>query len=576
MLAISMMTFDVSQFRKHFPILNTRVNDQALVYFDNGATTQKPACVIDEINQYYRHCNANVHRGSHHLSNLATQNYEAARIKIKDFINAASIEEIIWTKGTTESVNLITQSWGIENLNAGDEIVLTQSEHHANIVPWQLMAEKVGAIIKVLPLTSTGVVDVKYLSSIINQKTRLVSCAHISNVIGKINPLRQIINRAKAVGAITVVDGAQAIAHFSIDVQLLDCDFYLFSAHKMYGPTGVGVLYGKKSLLEKMVPYQAGGEMIEKVSFSGTSFNKSPFKFEAGTPNISGVIALSKVVTFLKKQHENFMLDYETELRDYCYQKLSEIAVLNFVIDDKPDVAIFSFTLNGHHNHDVATALDSYGIAVRSGHHCAMPLMAYLKLSGCIRVSLAPYNTFEEVDYLKTCLMRIINDHQNIEFEDNSIEEYGTTPPIFELLSAEEFQKNTALSSQALISLFAQTKGWDGKHRQIMLLGKELNRMDKALRNEQTLIAGCESLAWLSFNKKIDNRYHFSTDSDAKIIRGLLMIVLSAYNNKSAEDIIQFDINGYFETLGLIKHLSPSRGNGVLAIVAKIMAIVKG
>jgi cysteine desulfurase/selenocysteine lyase len=583
MLTISMIAFDVLQFRNHFPLLATRINDQALVYLDNGATTQKPASVIEAIDRYYRHSNANVHRGSHHLSNLATKDYEAARVKVKHFINAASTEEIIWTKGTTESVNLIAHAWGGHTLKPGDEIVLTQSEHHANIVPWQLVAEKVGAIIKVLPLTSAGVVDLKTLTTVISAKTRLVCCAHISNVVGKINPIDKIINRARAVGAITVIDGAQAIAHLQVDVQLLNCDFYLFSAHKMYGPTGVGVLYGRKSILEKMVPYQAGGEMIEKVSFSGTSFNKLPFKFEAGTPNISGVIALSEAVKFLQHQFQYSMVDYEEKLRDYCYQKLSAIPTLDFIVDEKPDVAIFSFTLKQHHNHDIASALDSYGVAVRSGHHCAMPLMAYLALDGCIRVSLAPYNTFAEVDYLAHCLKIILNDHENIDItagtqqRGDSLSADTVDKSTFEnkVNSHTVLEQTIAPASQALITLFEQAKGWDGKHRQIMLLGKQLVRMDKDLRSEQTLISGCESLAWLAFEKRADNSYHFSCDSDAKIIRGLLMIVLSAFNDKLAQDIINFDIESYFEQLGLIQHLSPSRGNGILAIVARVITIVK-
>ena len=571
-----MKNFKPEQFRQHFPLVanNGRntfpVRDRSqdefslpLVYFDNGATTQKPNCVIDCYHSFYQTSNANVHRASHALSAKATMAFEQARNKVKTFINAKSDKEVIWTKGTTESINLIAMSLGRKILKQGDEILLALSEHHANIVPWQLIAAQTGAVIKTVALDTMGRVDLPAFERLLNSKTKIFCCAHLSNVIAKLNPVNELIKKAKSVGAITVIDGAQAVAHFPIDVQLLDCDFYAFSAHKMYGPTGVGVLYGKQALLETMPPYQGGGEMIKQVSFkTPTTFNALPFKFEAGTPNIAGVIAFSKAVEFINGYDTEQIRDYEKKLTIYCYQALRNLSVssnniVKFIVQGLPDIPVISFTLKDHHNHDIATALDNYGIAIRSGHHCAMPLMEYLNISGCLRISLAAYNTFEEVNYFIACLTEILSQENEISVlcnHNNAVSEE---------------------SSSMIIARFDSVKSWDSRHRQIMLLGKQLDRLDKNARNEQTLISGCESLAWLVAEKNKHNVFYFKADSDAKIIRGLLVIVLAAFNDKTAAQIQAFDIENYFKTLGLMQHLSPSRGNGILAIVDKIKEITK-
>jgi len=571
-----MKSFNPELFRQKFPLivnhevstgsLNGISNNQLsskIVYFDNGATTQKPVSVIDSYQAFYRTSNANVHRASHRLSSKATTVYEKARDSVQAFINAGSNQEIIWTKGTTESINLIAMSLGRQILKAGDEILIVVSEHHANIVPWQLVAEQTGAIIKTVKLDGMGYVDVEDFDQLLNNNTKIVCCAHVSNVIGKLNPVSLLIKKAKSFGAFTVIDGAQAVAHFPIDVQALDCDFYVFSAHKMYGPTGVGVLYGKKSLLEKMPPYQGGGEMIKQVSFtSATTFNTLPFKFEAGTPNIAGVTAFSKTIEFISSYDAKQIHDYESSLTSYCYQALKRLtvssrSVTKFIVEGQPEIPVISFTLKNNHNHDIATALDSYGIAIRSGHHCAMPLMEFLNISGCLRVSLAAYNTFEEIDYFIECLTKILAQ------EDE------------ELMVSNSQDSDIEQASNVIIAQFSKVKGWDSRHRQIMLLGKQLKRLDKKFRNEQSLINGCESLAWLVAHKSEQNVYHFEVDSDAKIIRGLMVIVLAAFNNKTAEQIQTFDIEGYFSKLGLMQHLSPSRGNGVLAIVKIIKALAQ-
>ena len=566
-IRVFMKKFEPYHFRKKFPLLqNTRSprhdkngKQSAIVYLDNAATTQKPQKVIDSQQDYYCHYNANVHRASHQLSSKATFAFENARTLVQGFIGAHSIKEIIWTKGATESINIVVQSLARNTLSPGDEIVLCASEHHANIVPWQIVAQQTGALIKILPLTKQGYIDVTKLDNIITDKTKFVACAHISNVLGRINPVKKVIAKAKSVGAISLIDGAQAVAHLAIDVEALDCDFYVFSAHKMYGPTGIGVLYGKKEHLEAMPPYQGGGEMIKTVSFTQeTTFNSLPFKFEAGTPNIAAVIAFGESINFLAPYLADISKGYqvyEQELLNYCYQSLAKIAQVNFIVEGIPDIGVIAFTLTGHHNHDVATTLDTYGVAIRSGHHCAMPLMANLNIDGCLRVSLAAYNTMAEIDYFIDSIKKFLLE-PCLE-QENQVEKGQST--------------STATNDMAdILTLFAKTKGWDSRHREIMLLGKKLPRMEKAQRNDETIIAGCESLAWLSVEQDSQGLYSFIADSDAKIIRGLLVVVFAALNNKTAQQIHDTNINEYFAKLGLMQHLSPSRGNGVLAIVDKI------
>jgi cysteine desulfurase/selenocysteine lyase len=572
-----MSFFEQSQFRQQFPLIDnhkdiaTKVRKikATTVYFDNAATTQKPQTVIDSLQAYYQQYNANVHRASHQLSTKATFKFEQARKLVREFIGAESIKEVIWTKGATESINIVSQSLARNILKQGDEIVLCASEHHANIVPWQIVAAQTGAIIKVLPITDRGYIDLSQIDQVITNKAKLVACAHISNVLGRINPIEQVIAKAKSVGAISLIDGAQAVAHLNIDVKALGCDFYVFSAHKMFGPTGVGVLYGRKALLEIMSPYQGGGEMIKTVSFDKpTTFNSLPFKFEAGTPNIAGIIAFGSTIKFLMpylQDKDRGYSQYEQKLTHYCYQKMAAINEVNFVASEEPDIGVIAFTLIGHHNQDIASALDTFGIAIRSGHHCAMPLMVSLNIDGCLRVSLAAYNTYEEVDYFLSTLQEILHDQQEVSLRSDL--PVGTPSKI--KATVEEY------SVSEIIDLFSQIKGWDSRHREIMLLGKKLPRLDKNLRDDKTLISGCESLAWLDVSINDAGEYSFSADSDAKIIRGLLVIVLAAFNNKNAEAIHQVDIEHYFAQLGLMQHLSPSRGNGLLAIVDKIKSLAK-
>ncbi|WP_435275737.1 aminotransferase class V-fold PLP-dependent enzyme [Psychrobium sp. nBUS_13] len=390
------MTFNNQQFRQQFPLIME--SDQC--YFDSAATSQKPQMVIDVINEYYTSQNANVHRAAHKLSAVATAKFELARTNIGKFIGCHNSKEIIFTKGTTEAINLIAQSYGRANIKAHHNIVVSVSEHHANIVPWQQLCLETGAQLRVIPLTSTHEFDLLTANELIDENTAIVAVAHASNVTGVINPIGHLIKLAKEVGAVSVIDGAQTVAHLPIDVDKLDCDFFVFSGHKMYGPTGIGILYGKEVILEAMPVWQCGGEMIKKVSFNGTTFNQLPFKFEPGTPNISGVLGLSAAVDFIKAQDSDAAHQYENQLTNYLAQELKKIDETTIIGNVSDKLSVISFIVDDEHPSDIATLLNQHNIAVRSGHHCAMPLMEYLNIDGTIRISIAPYNTLEEVDKL--------------------------------------------------------------------------------------------------------------------------------------------------------------------------------
>lgn len=393
--------------RSQFPALAQEVNGHPLVYLDNAATTQKPQTVLDAINHYYQADNANVHRAAHALSGRATRAFEDARETVARFINAPRSHEVIWTRGTTEAINLMAQSWGISELRAGDEVVLSTLEHHANIVPWQLVAQRTGAVIRVVPLDEWGDLDMAAYLAMLGPRTRLVSVAHVSNALGTVNPVEQIVAAAKAVGALTLIDGAQAVAHLEVDVQAIGCDFYVFSGHKLYGPTGIGVLWGRTELLERMPPWQAGGEMIDRVSFSGTTFNSLPFKFEAGTPHIAGAIGLAAAIDFVMEQDRGLLASHEAVLTDYLVAGLRQVPGLHLVGEPRQRAGAVSFLLADIHPQDAATLLDMQGIALRVGHHCAMPLMESLGIGGTMRASLACYNNRDDVDALLAALHKL-------------------------------------------------------------------------------------------------------------------------------------------------------------------------
>ena len=392
--------FDVEKIREDFPILHQEINGKPLVYLDNAATSQKPKSVIDSIERYYRGYNSNIHRGVHTLSENATEAYESARIKVRDFIHANSTKEIVFVRGATEAINLVAQSFGRNTLGSDDEIIITELEHHANIVPWQLLSQQTGAKLKYVPINDNGELVESEYKKLLNEKTRIVAVGHISNALGTINPIENMINLAHEYGAKVLIDGAQATSHTSVDVKKLDCDFYVFSGHKLFGPTGIGVLYGKEDLLEKMPPYQGGGDMIKMVTMKETQYNELPHKFEAGTPNISGVIGLGAAIDYVNKIGLENIGNHEKQLLDYANQMASEIPGLKFIGTAKNKTSILSFTLDGIHPHDVGTILNNEGIAIRTGHHCAMPVMEYFQIPATSRASFSFYNTHAEVDVL--------------------------------------------------------------------------------------------------------------------------------------------------------------------------------
>ncbi|WP_185864460.1 aminotransferase class V-fold PLP-dependent enzyme [Blattabacterium cuenoti] len=400
---------DILEIRKKFPILNKKVYSNPLVYIDNAATTQKPSQVIEASKKYYSSINSNIHRGVHFLSQRATHQFENVREKIQKFIHAKHYSEIIFTKGTTESINLVASCIG-PLLNKKDEIILSCIEHHSNIVPWQILSNKIGIILKVVQINENGLLDLKNFKSIISEKTKLVSISHISNVLGIINPIKQIIDLSHKYGALVLIDGAQAISNFNIDMQDLNVDFYVFSAHKMYGPTGIGVLYGKKEILENFDPYQSGGEMIENVSFKkNTTYSKLPFKFEAGTPNIEGVIVWDAAIDFVTEIGVSNIQCYKDKLVKYATKRLESIDGIKLYGNDNKKSSIISFNLKDFHPFDIGSILDRLGIAVRTGHLCAQPLMDFFRVTGMIRASFSIYNTFEEIDYLFESIIKARN-----------------------------------------------------------------------------------------------------------------------------------------------------------------------
>jgi cysteine desulfurase / selenocysteine lyase len=400
-------TFDVEKVRRDFPILSERVHGKPLVYLDSANTSQKPQAVLDAMDDYYRHANANIHRATHLLSERATALYEGARAKAAAFINAPDAKSIVLTKGTTDGINLVAQSYGRSMLRAGDEIVISWLEHHSNIVPWQMLCEQTGAVLRIVPIDDRGEIDVEQYAALLSPRTRLVAMSHVSNALGTINPVREIIEQAHAHGAVVLIDGAQAVPHLVVDVRALDCDFYVFSSHKMFGPTGVGVLYGRRPLLEAMPPYQGGGDMIASVTFEKTLYNAVPYKFEAGTPNIGGVAGFGAAIDYLMAIDRDAALAHEDAVLEYATARVREIRGARIIGEARHKTGVLSFLLEGVHPHDAGTILDREGVAVRTGQHCAQPVMDRYGVTATIRASLGIYNTREEIDILVNALERV-------------------------------------------------------------------------------------------------------------------------------------------------------------------------
>ncbi len=399
--------FDVKKIRADFPILSERVHGKSLVYLDSANTSQKPESVLRALDDYYRHANANIHRATHLLSERATALYEGARVKAARFINAPDPHAVVLTKGTTDGINLVAQSYGRDRLKSGDEIVISWLEHHSNIVPWQLLAHQTGAVLRVVPINDAGEIEIESYERLLSPRTKIVALSHVSNALGTINPVRQMVAQAHSYGAVVLLDGAQAVPHLAVDVHALDCDFYVFSSHKMFGPTGVGVLYGRRALLEAMPPYQGGGDMIASVTFEKTQYNQVPYKFEAGTPNIAGVAGFGAAVDYLSGIDREAALVHEDAVLDYMTRRVRDIPGTRIIGEARQKTGVLSFLIEGVHPHDAGTILDSEGVAVRTGQHCAQPVMDRYGVTATIRASLAVYNTREDIDALARALGRV-------------------------------------------------------------------------------------------------------------------------------------------------------------------------
>lgn len=568
LLIMNDSVFNVARARRDFPILSLRIEGKALIYLDNAATTQKPRAVIDKLSQCYKLSNANVHRGSHHLSNLATTHYENARQTLADFINAPSYRELIWCKGTTEAINLVAQSLAKYWLNAGDTILVSTSEHHANIVPWQLVSKYCHTKVIEIPLTDDLNIDIHaYQRLLIEHRPKVVALGHVSNATGIIHPIKELIAKAKNIGALTLIDGAQAIAHINIDVQAIGCDFYCFSGHKCFGPTGIGALWGKEQILERMPPWQGGGEMINKVSFSGTDFNTLPFKFEAGTPAIADSIAFAEAVDYLQQQDRQALAQHEQELFKSLHKGCSAITGINVISPIDNNVGIVSFTVAGLHHQDIALLLNQHGIAVRSGHHCAMPLMQHLNIDGTLRASISFYNTQEEIATFITALAQVITllktenseirteqHHQQIEHQISQdaafIEQQWLC--LTSLPTAEEV-------TQALMS----AKTWQLRFSYLLSLGQHLATPAPQLLDNEFKLQQCESGVWVR-KQQNNTEIYYQLWSDAAIMRGLIVMLLCCRQQANT------NIDDFLTDVKLSQFLSPSRTNGVRAIIKQL------
>ncbi|WJG07926.1 SufS family cysteine desulfurase [Aliiglaciecola sp. LCG003] len=544
--------------RSHFPFFQQPQNAD-LVYFDSAATTQKPQSVLDGIYQYYLLKNANVHRSSFSLAADTTTEFEDARDFVRYFINAKSSQEIIWTKGATESINLVAKSLADTELPMNGRILISATEHHANIVPWQRLAASKQLHIDVIPVDEKGCWDIRKGLALLTEQTCIVALGLVSNALGTIQPVRALLQKAQQVGAITLLDAAQAIAHKPVDVQDLACDYLVFSGHKAFGPTGIGVLYGKREALQNLPVYQTGGEMIKQVSYHSCTFQELPFKFEAGTPNIEGALGLHQGLLFIQ-QNRHAIESHESMLHRSLLAQLATIEQVRILGDVKHSIATTSFVIEGLDSHDIGILLNEQGIALRVGHHCAMPLMAELKLAGTLRVSLSCYNTLAEIQRFITALKRSIEQINNQTHGALIGHTYDAGP--------EELADELPLATS-----IQKARGWDGVYRQIMLAGKVANRLPVDERIDANEIQGCESQVWLSANRDDKGVLQFRFDATGKIVRGLLAIMLEPMQNKTADFIKLFDTKNYLQRLGLSRHLSASRGNGLAAVDRAIKLI---
>jgi cysteine desulfurase/selenocysteine lyase len=567
----SLPAFDVRRLREDFPLLRRKVHGKPLVYFDNAATAQKPQAVLDATRSFYVTDNANVHRGVHLLSERATRHYEEARAKVQRFLHAADPREIVFVRGTTEAINLVAQTFGRQNLRAGDEVIVSELEHHSNIVPWQLLCEQTGIRLRVIPINDAGELLLDEYEKLLGPRTKLVSVAYVSNSLGTINPVRRIVELAHRHGAAVLLDGAQAVPHLAIDVRELDCDFFAFSGHKMYGPTGIGALYGKAKLLERLPPYQGGGDMIKSVSFAKTTYAEPPARFEAGTPNIAGAIGLGAAIDYLQSIGLDNVAAHEEALLRYATEQMHEVpgvriigtaankaAVLSFVVDDPPVSTL-----------DVGTKLDLAGVAVRTGHHCCQPVMDRFGIPGTSRASFALYNTTAEIDVFLAALRDLVADAAA-----RGKPATVAAPPA-EPVYAGAAADSPRAAADELAEAFEFLDDWADRYQYLIELGEALPPLPDEFRTEANRIRGCQSTVYLTARKKpgTTDVLEFLADSDADIVRGELAVLERVYSGQRAGDILAFDVEGFFARLGLDKHLSMSRRNGLASMVQRIRGL---
>lgn len=567
--------FDPARVRDDFPILARTVHGKPLVYLDNAATTQKPQAVLDALERFYTRENANVHRGVHTLSEEATRDYESARAKVQHFLNASEAREIIFIRGTTEAVNLVAQSFGRSRLRPGDEIVISHMEHHSNIVPWQLLCEQTGAVLRVIPINDRGELLLDEYAKLLGPRTRLVSVVHVSNSLGTVNPVRHINEMAHRQGVSVFIDGAQAVQHMPVDVRALDCDFYAFSGHKLYGPTGIGVLYGKAELLEAMPPWQGGGDMISSVTLARTTYNVLPYKFEAGTPHIAGAIGLGAAVDYVQYVGLEAIAAHERTVLEHAVERVGAISgvrlignaaqrasVLSFVVDDPPLSAL-----------DVGTQLDLEGIAVRTGHHCCQPVMDRFGIPGTARASFAMYNTAEEADAFVEALEQIVaaagsRAHVTV----------PASPAAKEPAFPQAEVNGPQGSADEIAEAFDFLDDWSQRYQYIIEAGTKLPPMPAAWKTEENRVRGCQSTVHVQFRKRPGTAdvVEFLADSDADIVRGLIAFLQKLFSGQRARDILDFDVQGFFRRIGLDNNLTLGRRNGLAAMVQRIKEFAAG
>jgi cysteine desulfurase/selenocysteine lyase len=563
--------FDLRKVREDFPILHRLAHGHPLVYFDNAATTQKPLAVIDAVRRYYELYNANIHRAVHLLSQLATQEYEEARAKVRRFLGAPSAKEIIFTRGTTEGINLVAQTYGRANVGPGDEVIVSWMEHHSNIVPWQILCGEKGAKLRVVPINDRGEFLFEEYEKLLGPRTKLVSVVHVSNSLGTVNPVKRVIEAAHRRGVPVLIDGAQAAAHLHVDVQELDCDFYALSGHKLYGPTGIGVLFGKEKHLRAMPPYQGGGDMIASVTFEKTTYADLPNKFEAGTPDIAGAIGLAAAIDYVESVGLENIAAHEDKLLRHATEKVLQIpgvrvlgtaahkvGVLSFVVEEPPVSAL-----------DVGVKLDLEGVAVRTGHHCCQPVMDRFGLPGTARASFAMYNTTEEIDHFAAALRKIVTEAAA------RAKPRATEPPRPDVAYAPAWAASPREAAKKLADDFAIFDDWSERYEYLIGLGKKLPPMPAALKTDANFVRGCQSTVHIAARKKpgTEDVIEIVADSDADIVRGLIGLLERLFSGQRAGDILSFEVGEYFARLGLDQNLLITRRTGLEAMVKRIRAL---